>query len=68
MMTYKNGREVKLHDEVVGRDVMGCAVGGKLSKMSDRTGNGHVIPESENSLVELKNCLHIDDAFPKEPG
>ncbi len=65
-MHYKNGREAKEGDQIVGIDANGKAVGGTLVNIRDLSGkcNGNVLPPSViwgAPLVILKKCLHIDD-------
>lgn len=70
-MHYANGREAKVGDQVVGRDCNGIAVGGVLIDLSTQsdTCNGRVVARSVVDCapyVTLKECLHVDDAFPKK--
>jgi hypothetical protein len=68
-MQYKNGREAKAGDKVVGRDCSGWPVSGYLIEMTPQSNscNGRVIPAQTNSAyVTLSELLHVDDAFPKE--
>lgn len=67
-MHYKNGREAKVGDQIVGKDSNGNAIGGTLinANAQSTTCNGYVMPASETykqSLVTLSDCLHIDDVF-----
>ena len=68
-MHYKNGREAKVGDHIVGKGTGGNAVGGILvtaNQQSD-TCNGQIISGAELyalPYVTLKDCLHVDDAFP----
>jgi len=68
-MHYKNGREAKVGDAVVGRNVSGDPVAGVLVDLlaSSDTCNGNVIlAGAPKHCVTLKDCLHVDDAIPKE--
>jgi len=66
-MHYKNGREAKEGDQIVGKDTNGKAVGGTLVNINQSTTcNGNVIPANliwNLPLVTLSDCLHMDDAF-----
>ena len=72
-MHYKNGREAKIGDQVVGRDVNGHAVAGILveGNAQSETCNGRLMPAltiHTLPLVSIKDCLHIDDAIePAKP-
>lgn len=62
-MKYKNGREAKLHDPIIGVDVSGRAIQGVLYRINKSTGNGHSQSETEaNIFVRLNECLHAEDA------
>lgn len=60
-MKYKNGREAKLHDLVVGVDHGGKTVKEILVRITEgvETGNGRL---ADNSLISLRDCLHAEDA------
>lgn len=65
-MHYKNGREAKEGDQMVGVDTNGKAVGGTLVNLlsGSETCNGNVLPANilwTLPLVSVKDCLHIDD-------
>ena len=68
-MHYKNGREAKIGDKVVGKDCNGNPVGGLLVEgyPGDGTCNGFVVPatiiSNYRQVVTLKDCLHLDDAI-----
>lgn len=67
-MHYRNGREAKEGDQIVGKDTNGKAVGGVLVNVNAQstTCNGNVIPPNilwNLPLVTLSECLHVDDAF-----
>ena len=72
-MHYKNGREAKIGDRVVGADSNGNPVAGVLVSASGNstTCNGQIVPFSSPSwCVTLADCLHVEDFnSPKEvPG
>lgn len=66
-MHYKNGREAKLGDKVVGKDCNGNPVGGILVSgyPGSTTCNGYVVAtsviEQNQRIVTLGDCLHVDD-------
>ncbi len=65
-MHYKNGREAKEGDQIVGKDTNGKAVGGTLVNLNRQTEscNGNVLSPSalwNLPLVTLSECLHVDD-------
>lgn len=68
-MHYKNGREAKLGDKVVGKDPNGNAIGGILVSAypGSETCNGNIVAtsviEQNQRLVTLSDCLHVDDAI-----
>ncbi|MBU4274185.1 MAG: hypothetical protein L6437_00270 [Kiritimatiellae bacterium] len=65
-MHYANGREAKVGDEVVGRNVSGEPVAGVLVDLraESDTCNGNVIlTGAPKHCVTIKNCLHVEDAF-----
>jgi hypothetical protein len=67
-MHYKNGREAKIGDRIVGVDSMGHPVAGVLVDASSgsTTCNGNVVPfNSPTWCVTLSDCLHIEDFAPK---
>ena len=61
-MHYKNGREAKIGDRVIGKDVYGKVLAGILIEVVPGTDtcNGYVVPD-ETRLVSLKDCLHIEN-------
>jgi len=67
-MHYKNGREAKVGEQVVGKDSNGNAVGGTLVEINPGSTacNGKVLPVNmlwQCPTVTLSDCLHLDDAF-----
>jgi hypothetical protein len=64
-MHYKNGRDAKVGDQIVGRDLSGIAVAGIVIR---------VMPESDSCNLQVaitgvplwtitaSECLHVDDA------
>lgn len=71
-MHYKNGREVKIGDQVVGKDWQGNAVAGIVVKTTPGADacNIGVIPAPTNGGIPTYTAgefLHIEDAMtPKE--
>lgn len=71
-MHYKNGREAKLGDKILGIDINGNPVGGMLTDAApgSETCNGAVISTQaigqNQTTVTLADCLHVDDAFTAE--
>jgi hypothetical protein len=69
-MHYKNGREAKVGDKVVGKDSLGSPVAGVLvsAHAQSTTCNGQIVPfNSPTWGVTLGDCLHVDD-FPETPA
>lgn len=66
-MHYRNGREAKIGDKVVGRDSNGNAQGGILIAVNPgETCNGVMaFFPAPCTLVTLSDMLHVDDAIPK---
>ena len=67
-MHYQNGREVKIGDQVVGKDWQGNAVAGIVVKTAPGadTCNIGVIPVPTNGGVPSYNSssfIHVEDAF-----
>ncbi len=68
-MHYKNGREVKIGDKVVGRNWSGNPVSGIVVAVNPNAGEtscnlGVVNIESVAPNMCAKEFLHIDDALP----
>lgn len=68
-MHYANGREAKEGDQIVGKDCSGKASGGTLIGVIEGTTtcNGRVLPPNvlwSLPTINIKDCLHVDDAFP----
>jgi hypothetical protein len=71
-MHYKNGREVKIGDQVVGKDWQGNALAGIVVKTAPgaETCNIGVIPVPTNGGIPSYNAgefLHIEDALMPRP-
>lgn len=67
-MHYKNGREAKVGDKVVGVDNFGTPVAGILvsANGNSTTCNGNIVPFSAPTwCVTIGDLLHVDD-FPKK--
>jgi len=67
-MHYKNGREVKIGDHVVGRDWAGKPVGGIVVDLvpQPNTCNIAIVPSSQVTCnLNSAEFLHVDDALPK---
>ena len=65
-MHYKNGREAKAGDQVIGVNVSGEPVAGTLVDLRAETDtcNGNVIlTGAPKHCVSIKNCLHVDDVL-----
>jgi len=65
-MHYKNGREAKVGDKVVGKDCGGAINAGTIVEIQpgSTTCNARLVPPGTNLLyVTLGECLHIDDAM-----
>ncbi len=66
-MHYKNGREAKVGDKVVGKDCNGKPIGGLLIEVfqGSVTCNGYVFPMSQaeqiQRVVTLGDCMRLDD-------
>jgi len=66
-MHYKNGREAKIGDEIVGKNCSEKPIGGVLISINPQsdTCNGNVVPsiiiDRNKEYVNLKDCLHIED-------
>ena len=73
-MHYRNGREAKIGDVIVGRgfDGNGVPMLGVVFKQASTsdTCNLTAVPLTVANTVTLtaKECLHIDDAFPPKVG
>jgi len=69
-MHYKNGREAKIGDKILGKDSRGNPVAGVLVSASpgSTTCNGQIVPfNSLTYCVTLGDCLHAEDFdFKKE--
>ena len=62
-MHYKNGREAKAGDKIVGVDG-GVVVTGIIHSLqaNAKTCNARVAPTSQSdAYVTLSNCLHVED-------
>ena len=67
-MHYKNGREAKVGDQIIGKDSSGQSVAGTLVKTTagSTTCNGQIVPfNSPTWTVTLGECLHADDVTAK---
>lgn len=63
-MHYKNGREAKPGDKIVGLDHAGNPIAGFLVKIqAGTTCNGYVAQSTPIYMVTLGDCLHADDAL-----
>ena len=66
-MHYKNGREAKVGDTVVGKDCNGKPIAGVLYNAypGAETCNGNILPlsiaDQYGRLVSLCDCIHFDD-------
>ena len=66
-MHYKNGREAKLGDKVVGKDCNGHAVGGILVEAYPEATscNGYIVAtsviEQNKRVVSLDSCVLVED-------
>jgi hypothetical protein len=66
-MHYKNGREAKLGDQIMGKDSSGNPIAGVLVSgyPGSDTCNGYVIPTNvvyqNQQVVTLGDCLHVED-------
>ena len=65
-MHYKNGKEAKVGDRVVGHDCCGNVVAGILGSITPgtETCNGNVVPEQivrMAPLITISDCMLIDD-------
>jgi hypothetical protein len=63
-MHYKNGREAKVGDRIVGVDSSGHPVAGVLveANAGSTTCNGNVVPfNSPTWCITLGDCLHVED-------
>lgn len=68
-MHYKNGREVKIGDRVVGRhnDLPKVGIVVELLPASDSCNMALVpVPDYMSCGYQSKDFLHVDDALPKE--
>lgn len=68
-MHYRDGREAKVGDQVVGVDSCGKAVGGVLVEATpgSDTCNGRVMPQQQIwsvPSINIKDLLHVENAFP----
>jgi hypothetical protein len=66
-MHYKNGREAKIGDKILGKDSMGNPVAGILvsANAGSTTCNGNIVPfGSPTWCITLGDCLHVDDFAP----
>lgn len=71
-MHYKNGKEAKIGDQVVGRDSCGNVVAGVLMEILSCTDtcNGRVVPQVEilnAPIVTLGDCVNVDDIAALNP-
>jgi hypothetical protein len=67
-MHYKNGREAKIGDMVIGLDTSGNPVAGILVRANAQstTCNGYILPTQavhNTQLVTLGQTMHADDAI-----
>lgn len=68
-MNYKNQREAKRNDQVVGLDRVGHPIGGKVLELNPVTGSVLVSPDSLHpTWVSAETCLHAEDAFAEAPA
>ena len=69
-MHYRNGREAKVGDHVVGRNYDGSILSGVVvtTNAQSDTCNLTIVPIIPGSMMRLtaKECLHADDAIPKD--
>lgn len=65
-MHYKNGREAKVGDKIVGKDCGGNPIAGTIIHLQAGTDtcNAQIVPPGVPVLWgTLKDCLHVDDAL-----
>lgn len=71
-MHYKNGREAKVGDKVVGHDGNGLPISGIVAAGIPGADACNIcvvpLPPYLSCSQQSKLFLHIDDAFPKEPA
>ncbi len=62
-MHYKNGKEAKVGDRVVGKDTNGNPTSGVLVDImvGSDTCNGYIVPLDIYKLVTLSDCLLLED-------
>lgn len=63
-MHYKNGREAKIGDKIVGVDNYGIPLAGILVSTiaGATTCNGNIVPFNNPAWsITLKDCLHVED-------
>ena len=71
-MHYKNGKEAKIGDQVVGRDCCGNVVAGVLVEIVPWTDtcNGRIVPQimiQTAPMVTLSACMNVDDIAALNP-
>jgi hypothetical protein len=68
-MHYRNGREAKVGDRVVGADCGGNPISGVLIQVNAEgtTCNGRLVNPSNAAYVTISDLLHADD-LPKPQG
>lgn len=72
-MKYKNGREIKADDAVVGTDWRNCAVAGKVVTGDPAKGHPkfvfqHGVHGTVCPSLALENFLHAEDANKQDAG
>lgn len=69
-MHYRNGREVKLGDRVIGKDCGGNPFSGIVVTANASATSCNlqlVVLEAQKNYVTAGDCLHMDDAMPPLP-
>jgi len=71
-MHYKNGREVKVGDKVVGRGHNGNPISGIVIEHNAQSDACNIAivpcPDYISCSLMSKEFLHVDDALPKDPS
>ena len=68
-MHFRNGREAKIGDQIIGRNYSGTPIAGVIVSQTSLgdTCNINVVPLRDGMTMTAKECLHIDDALPPSP-
>lgn len=66
-MHYANGRDARVGDNVVGKNMSGEPVAGVLVDLqpeNDRCNGNVILTGAPKHCVTVGNCMHVDDVVP----